>query len=141
MSSTDISCVTYDAVMQHRINYIAANSEKLRTWTRFNGTRPNYLISDPSCGGPLTYNQRLMNKKTYIFANNNNNVVNGPIGSNSGTGGQLTKFQIYARAARGYNPQTGMPTKKYGVQSPTYTNPNIYDLSNVSNTLLACSKK
>ena len=127
MSLQDISCVAYNNIYQNSINQIAKNSERDRTWTRFNGFRTNPLIADSSgCGGlSFTYQQRLLNKKQYILKNNSNNVQ---------SGNTLTKAQYYARLAKGNNLQ-GAPAKKYAVQSTTVTNPNIYNLARERNFL------
>ena len=89
--SQDISCVTYNFQYKKAIKDIAHNSHRLRTWTRVNNFTNNPLIAvDPSCGGISTnLEQRMLNKKKYMFSNNRNNVESGSKGS------LLTKSQIF----------------------------------------------
>ncbi len=131
MSSYDISCVIYNFNSQTAINQIAQDSSANRTWTRVEGFNNNPLIAvSPLCGG-ISQNQeeRMLNKKKYVFANNRNNVQ-------SGTKNQvLTKAQIYSRVARGYTPQ-GRRAPLFGVQTQTITNPNIFNLFRRGNALI-----
>jgi hypothetical protein len=100
-----------------------------------NENGPSYDCSgqNPTIG----INDVLLAKKNYIFSNNKNNVTSGQIsGANvystnnvgGGSGGGLTKKQIWARVANGYAP-SGMPAKRYGLQTQRITTPNLYDIS------------
>lgn len=127
----DISCVIYNKINTLYINKVATETKSLRTWSRAEGvtTNPLIAISQPPCGGiSLTEEERMLNKKKYMFSNNRNNVQ-------SGRNGQLlTKSQIYTRVARGYTPQ-GNPSPKFGLQNIKTTNPNIFNLTRLKNQL------
>lgn len=99
-----------------------------------NGPSYQCVGQNPNIG----INDILLAKKNYIFTNNKNNVLSGQIsGANAystnniggGSGGGLTKKQIWARVSRGFAP-SGMPSKRYGVQTQHVTIPNLYDTSN-----------
>tara|TARA_Y100000389_G_scaffold191713_1_gene218340 strand:- start:10246 stop:10815 length:570 start_codon:yes stop_codon:yes gene_type:complete len=130
IKTQDISCVIYQINNRTAINNIAKETKSLRTWSRAEGITTNPLIAtDISCGGIFqNEEERMLNKKKYMFSNNRNNVE-------SGRNGQLlTKSQIYSRVARGYTPQ-GNPSKKFGLQNIKTTNPNMFSLTKVKNRL------
>ena len=81
--SQDISCVIYNTEYNKAIKEIANNSQTLRTWTRVNNFTNNPLIAlDASCGSISTnLEERMLNKKKYMFSNNRNNVESGSKGS------------------------------------------------------------
>ena len=129
--SQDISCVTYNLHYNNAINEIAQTSNTLRTWTRVNNFTNNpFIVVHPSCGGiSTTLEERMVNKKKYMFSNNRNNVESGSKGS------VLTKSQIFARVARGNTPK-GDPSKKYALQNNKITNPNFYNLPRRGNAIV-----
>ena len=97
-----------------------------------------YANFSPAFPRRFSHSIILLAKKDYIFTNNKNNVLSGQIsGANAystnniggGSGGGLTKKQIWARVSRGFAP-SGMPSKRYGVQTQHVTIPNLYDTSN-----------
>lgn len=130
MTSLDISCANYNKNYNNAINQIAQTSAANRTWTRVEGFNNNPLIANTFCGGISSdIQQRFLNKKKYIFSNNQNNVQ-------SGNGNKLlTKAQIYSRVARGYTPE-GKVAPGYGKQTSTITDPNPFNLSRVYNRLI-----
>ena len=126
--SQDISCVIYNTEYNKAIKEIANNSQTLRTWTRVNNFTNNPLIAlDASCGSISTnLEERMLNKKKYMFSNNRNNVESGSKGN------VLTKSQIFSRVARGNTPK-GAPSKRYALQNNKITNPNFFDLPRKDN--------
>ena len=131
MSSLDISCASYNNNYNNAINQIAQTSAANRTWTRVEGFKNNPLIAvDASCGSiSRNIQQRMLNKKIYMFSNNRNNVQSGTKNN------VLTKSQIYSRVARGYTPQ-GRISPGYGIQTATLTNPNPFNLQRINNRLV-----
>ena len=130
MTSLDISCANYNKNYNNAINQIAQTSAANRTWTRVEGFNNNPLIANTFCGGISSdIQQRFLNKKKYIFSNNQNNVE-------SGNGNKvLTKAQIYSRVARGYTPE-GRVAPGYGKQTSTITDPNPFNLPRFDNRLI-----
>ena len=127
MATSDLSCNLYNIAYNYSANKVW--HAKYKSYHRVDGTNPNPLITTAAspCNGPKTYKDRLLAKKQYVQNNTNSN-------SNKS---QLTKAQILSRVARGYTP-TGQTSRKYGFQSQTVTNSNIYDYPIINNQMIIC---
>jgi len=139
----------------YRENALANNSNnhKLKAGGSFITVFPSYCencsgfskIKDPKfpkCNNDINLQKNLLNKKSYMFRNRNNNVISGPIinygktnidsavlfGGNTGSG--LTRNQQLANMGRGLLPN-GRKGLRFGVQSlqgiSLYSNSNIYN--------------
>lgn len=130
-----------------------SNNHKLKAGGSFLTVFPSYCencsgfskIKDPKfpkCNNDINLQKTLLDKKSYMFRNRNNNVISGPIinygktsvnsavlfGGNTGSG--LTRNQQLANMGRGLLPN-GRKGLRFGVQSlqgiSLYSNSNIYN--------------